>query len=239
MQDPVLPASGRCPQTQAWARCRASRNAGYPTRCWWRTPGSATRRLPRTATAGRRDGMFAADDDPHPGRPVGQVEQVVGRRRPRPTPGLWRSPYGYVRSPRTRPSTHFLRNLLARVPKGNAEMVAAAIRTIFAQPDDQHVHAQLDVIAGMLGKQFPVVESMLQEAAEDVLAFTSSRSGTGRRSGPPTRSSGSTRRASNAVPTSSASSPTPKHCSDWPARSWSRPTTNGPSPTAATSPRTP
>src|SRR3712207_8269231 len=30
---------------------------------------------------------------------------------------------------------HFMRNVLARVPKGNAEMVAAAIRTIFAQPD--------------------------------------------------------------------------------------------------------
>jgi transposase-like protein len=67
---------------------------------------------------------------------------------------------------------HFLRNLLARVPKGNAEMVAAAIRTIFAQPDDQHVHAQLDVIATMLGKQFPIVEAMLRDAADDVLAFT-------------------------------------------------------------------
>jgi transposase-like protein len=66
---------------------------------------------------------------------------------------------------------HFLRNLLARVPKGNAEMVAAAVRTIFAQPDDQHVHAQLDVISGMLGKQFPAVEVMLQEAADDLLAF--------------------------------------------------------------------
>ena len=30
---------------------------------------------------------------------------------------------------------HFLRNVLARVPKGSAEMVLAAIRTIFAQPD--------------------------------------------------------------------------------------------------------
>jgi putative transposase len=29
---------------------------------------------------------------------------------------------------------HFLRNVLAQVPKGHAEMVAAAIRTIFAQP---------------------------------------------------------------------------------------------------------
>jgi len=66
---------------------------------------------------------------------------------------------------------HFLRNVLARVPRGNAEMVAAAVRTIFAQPDTEHVHSQLDVIAGMLGKQFPVVEVMLRDAADDVLAF--------------------------------------------------------------------
>jgi hypothetical protein len=62
--------------------------------------------------------------------------------------------------------------VLARVPKGNAEMVAAAIRTIFAQPDAEHVHSQLDVIAGMLGRQFPQVEAMLREAEEDLLAFT-------------------------------------------------------------------
>jgi putative transposase len=67
---------------------------------------------------------------------------------------------------------HFLRNVLAQVPKGNAEMVAAAIRTIFAQPDAQHVREQLDVIAGMLGRQLPKVETMLREAAEDLLAFT-------------------------------------------------------------------
>jgi putative transposase len=48
-----------------------------------------------------------------------------------------------------------MRNALARVLRGNAEMVAAAIRTILAQPDADHVHAQLDVIAGMLGQQFP------------------------------------------------------------------------------------
>jgi putative transposase len=67
---------------------------------------------------------------------------------------------------------HFLRNVLAQVPKGNAEMVAAAIRTIFAQPDAQHVREQLDVIAGMLGRQLPKVETMLRDAAEDLLAFT-------------------------------------------------------------------
>ena len=67
---------------------------------------------------------------------------------------------------------HVMRKVLARVPKGNAEMVAAAIRTIFAQPDAEHVHSQLDVIAGMLGRQFPAVEAMLREAEEELLAFT-------------------------------------------------------------------
>ena len=50
-------------------------------------------------------------------------------------------------------------------------MVAAAIRTIFAQPDAEHVRSQLDVIAGMLGRQFPKVETMLRDAADDVTAF--------------------------------------------------------------------
>jgi transposase-like protein len=67
---------------------------------------------------------------------------------------------------------HFMRNVLARVPKGNSEMVAAAIRTVFAQPDAEHVHSQLDVIAGMLGRQFPQVEAMLRDAEGDLLAFT-------------------------------------------------------------------
>jgi putative transposase len=66
---------------------------------------------------------------------------------------------------------HFLRNVLAQVPKGSAEMVAAAIRTIFAQPGPVHVAEQLDTIASMLGRQFPKVETMLREAADDVTAF--------------------------------------------------------------------
>jgi putative transposase len=66
---------------------------------------------------------------------------------------------------------HFLRNLLALVPKGHQEMVAAAVRTIFAQPDAEHVRSQLDVIAGMLGRQFGKVEALLREAADDITAF--------------------------------------------------------------------
>ena len=63
---------------------------------------------------------------------------------------------------------HFLRNLLALVPKGHQEMVAAAIRTIFAQPGPIHVAEQLDTIATMLGRQFPKVEAMLRNASDDI-----------------------------------------------------------------------
>jgi putative transposase len=66
---------------------------------------------------------------------------------------------------------HFLRNVLAKVPKGSAEMVAAAIRTIFAQPDAAAVADQLDSIAAKLGRQFPAVEAMLRDAAVDICAF--------------------------------------------------------------------
>jgi putative transposase len=66
---------------------------------------------------------------------------------------------------------HFLRNVLAKVPKGSAEMVAAAVRTIFAQPDAAAVADQLDSIAAKLGRQFPAVETMLREAATDICAF--------------------------------------------------------------------
>jgi putative transposase len=66
---------------------------------------------------------------------------------------------------------HFVRNVLGKVPKGSADMVVAAIKTIFAQPDKDHVDAQLDEIAAMFEDRFPVVTGMLIEAREDLLAF--------------------------------------------------------------------
>jgi putative transposase len=67
---------------------------------------------------------------------------------------------------------HFLRNVLAQVPRGSADMVAAAIRTVFAQPDAEHVHEQFETIAMMLGRQLPKVEQMMRQARDDLLAFT-------------------------------------------------------------------
>lgn len=68
---------------------------------------------------------------------------------------------------------HFMRNVLAVVTKGNADMVAAAIRTVFAQPDAQHVAEQFDTIAAMLCRSHPKVEEMTTGAREDLIAFTS------------------------------------------------------------------
>jgi hypothetical protein len=56
-------------------------------------------------------------------------------------------------------SVHFLPNALAQVAKGSSEMVAAAIRTIFAQPKPDMVRDQHGVIATMLGRQSTRVET--------------------------------------------------------------------------------
>jgi hypothetical protein len=50
---------------------------------------------------------------------------------------------------------------------------APPIRTIFAQPKADMVRDQLDAIATMLGRQSTKVETMLRDAAVDLLAFTS------------------------------------------------------------------
>ena len=67
---------------------------------------------------------------------------------------------------------HFLRNVLARVPRVSAQMVLAAIRTIFAQPDAASVREQLEEVAAKLAPGFPAVATMLTEAREDLLAFS-------------------------------------------------------------------
>jgi putative transposase len=51
-------------------------------------------------------------------------------------------------------------------------MVAAAIRTIFAQADRSHVRTQLSEVAGTLRRQFPDVADKLEDAGEDLIAFS-------------------------------------------------------------------
>jgi len=67
---------------------------------------------------------------------------------------------------------HFARNLLTHVPKSHADMVAAAFRTIFAQPDAQAVDQAWDEVRDQLAARFPKVGPLMDDAKAEVLAFT-------------------------------------------------------------------
>jgi putative transposase len=69
--------------------------------------------------------------------------------------------------------THAMRNLLTRVPKSAQSFVATMVRTIFAQPDAETVHQQYRRIVDQLETRFPEAAALLEEAAPDLLAFTS------------------------------------------------------------------
>jgi transposase-like protein len=68
--------------------------------------------------------------------------------------------------------THFMRNLLTRVPKSAQAMVATLVRTIFAQPDAASVWDQHARVVDQLNERFTSAAELLADAAEDVLAFT-------------------------------------------------------------------
>jgi len=133
---------------------------------------------------------------------------------------------------------HFMRNALAKVPRSQAQMVAAAIRMIFAQADRSHVRAQLVEVAGTLRRQFPDVAAKLEDAGEDLIAFSAFPSPHWTKPGRPTPWSGSTPR-SNDGPTWSGSSPTTPRSSGWSVPSSSNSTMSGRWPSAATSQRSP
>jgi transposase-like protein len=68
--------------------------------------------------------------------------------------------------------THFLRNLLAKVPKSAGPFVATLVRSIFAQPDAAAVSAQFARVVDQLAERFPAAAEMLADAGPDILAFT-------------------------------------------------------------------
>jgi putative transposase len=65
---------------------------------------------------------------------------------------------------------HFLRNLLALVPKDGQGMVLAAVRLIFQQPDKARAAEELRALADRLQDRLPRVSAALLEAEEDILA---------------------------------------------------------------------
>ena len=66
---------------------------------------------------------------------------------------------------------HFMRNLLAHVPQGDKAMVAAAVRTIFAQPNHQAARQQLAEVVKAMHTRWPKAADLLASAEEDVLAY--------------------------------------------------------------------
>lgn len=66
---------------------------------------------------------------------------------------------------------HFMRNLLAHVPKGAQSVVAAGVRMIFMQPDLPSARTQLGQVAASLERKFPRAAETLRDAEDEVLAY--------------------------------------------------------------------
>jgi transposase-like protein len=68
--------------------------------------------------------------------------------------------------------THFMRNLLTKVPRPAQPAVATLVRSIFAQADAEAVWAQHARVVEQLSERFHDAANLLAEAGPDILAFT-------------------------------------------------------------------
>ena len=68
--------------------------------------------------------------------------------------------------------THYHRNLLTRVPKTAQPWVSTLVRTISGQPDPASVRAQHAQVVAALEAKLPAAAAHLDEARDDILAFT-------------------------------------------------------------------
>jgi transposase-like protein len=71
-----------------------------------------------------------------------------------------------------RSRTHYLRNLLTKVPKTAQPWVATLVRTVFDQPDADAVRAQYQRAVTAIGEKFPTAAEHLDDARDELLAFT-------------------------------------------------------------------
>lgn len=97
-------------------------------------------------------GVKLVTSDAHPGLKRAIAEVLVG--------AAW-----------MRCRVHFMRNVLARVPKRAQAMVAATVRTIFEQGDRATAAAQLRRVCETLTSRFPAVVQLLDEAESEILTF--------------------------------------------------------------------
>ena len=66
---------------------------------------------------------------------------------------------------------HFMRNALAYVPKAQHQMVAAAIRTVFAQDTQAAASKTWRQVADQLRPRIPKLAALMDDAEADVIAF--------------------------------------------------------------------
>ena len=66
---------------------------------------------------------------------------------------------------------HFMRNALATVPKLAQQMVAATLRTIFAQADADSARDTVERVCRLFEKRYPQLVACLRDAETDVLAY--------------------------------------------------------------------
>jgi transposase-like protein len=67
---------------------------------------------------------------------------------------------------------HYARNLATKVPKSAQPWVSTLVRTIFEQPDAASVRAQHAQVVTALEAKFPQAAAHLDDARDDILAFT-------------------------------------------------------------------
>ena len=66
---------------------------------------------------------------------------------------------------------HFMRNLLAHVPQGDKALVAALVRTVFAQPNRELAKRQVTEVVRVVEARWPKAATVLLAAEDDVLAY--------------------------------------------------------------------
>lgn len=100
------------------------------------------------------DGVFLVTSDAHLG-----IQKAVAECLPNAT---WQ-----------RCRTHFAKNLSSMVPKSQWSTLSAMFHTIFQQPDAQAVWEQARDVIEFFNQRHPDVGDYLEEALDDLLAFTS------------------------------------------------------------------
>jgi putative transposase len=66
---------------------------------------------------------------------------------------------------------HFTRNILAHIPQRDKAMVAAAIRTIFAQPNGETARGQTGEVVKVMEPRWPQAAAVLAAGAQDALTY--------------------------------------------------------------------